>query len=76
MKRHKFSGTGVAIITPFLDNKAIDYPALEKCIDHVIDGGVDYIVSLGTTGEAITLSSEECRAVLDFTIKIAAAATS
>lgn len=70
MKRHKFAGTGVAIITPFLDNKAIDYPALEKSIEHVIDGGVDYIVSLGTTGEAITLSAEECRAVLDFTIKI------
>ena len=70
MKQQKFRGTGVALITPFLDNKAVDYATLEQIIEHTINGGVDYIVSLGTTGEAITLSSEECRAVLDFTIKI------
>lgn len=71
MKSHLFSGTGVAMITPF-QNKAIDYPALERIIEHLIQGGVDYIVCLGTTGEAITLSSKECREVLDFTIKIVA----
>ena len=65
----KFRGTGVALITPFR-NKAIDYAALETIIEHVIQGGVDYIVSLGTTGEAITLSSKECREVFDFTIKV------
>ncbi|MFN7116852.1 MAG: 4-hydroxy-tetrahydrodipicolinate synthase [Saprospiraceae bacterium] len=68
MKRHKFSGTGVALITPF-NNKAIDYTALEGIIEHVVQGGVDYIVCLGTTGEAITLTTKECREVLDFTIK-------
>lgn len=68
MKKHPFSGTGVALVTPF-NNKAIDYGALEGIIEHVIQGGVDYIVSLGTTGEAITLTTKECREVLDFTIK-------
>ncbi|MCB0572660.1 MAG: 4-hydroxy-tetrahydrodipicolinate synthase [Phaeodactylibacter sp.] len=68
MNQPRFSGTGVALITPFR-HKAIDYPALERIIEYVIEGGVDFIVSLGTTGEAITLSSQECREVLDFTIK-------
>ena len=70
MKQPTYKGTGVALITPFTPSKTIDYPALERIINFVIDSGVDYVVSLGTTGEAITLSSEECRAVLDFTIKI------
>lgn len=65
----RFSGTGVALITPFLADTRIDYPALGRLIDYVIEGGVDYIVSLGTTGEAITLSSEECREILSFTIR-------
>lgn len=71
MKQQKFRGTGVALVTPF-KNKAIDYPALERIIEHVITGGVEYVVSLGTTGEAITLTSQECRDVLDFTIKTVA----
>ena len=68
MNQPNLSGTGVALVTPFR-NKAIDFPALEKLIEHVINGGVDFIVSLGTTGEAIPQSPEECRAVLDFTIE-------
>lgn len=68
MKQHKLSGTGVAIVTPF-QGQTIDYSALGRQIDYVINGGVDYIVSLGTTGEAVTLSKEECRAVFDFTIE-------
>ncbi|HMN90450.1 MAG TPA: 4-hydroxy-tetrahydrodipicolinate synthase [Saprospiraceae bacterium] len=71
MKKQLFKGTGVALITPFR-NRAINYDALERIIEHVIEGGVDYIVSLGTTGEAITLSAAECRQVLDFTIKTVA----
>lgn len=69
MQQHKFRGTGVALVTPFR-NHDVDYPALKHIINFVIDGGVDYIVSLGTTGEAITLSSEECRQVFDFTIQV------
>lgn len=66
--KQQFRGTGVALVTPFR-NKAIDFDRLAAIIDFVIDGGVDYIVSLGTTGEAITLSSEECLEVLRFTVK-------
>lgn len=60
------SGTGVALVTPFKNTK-IDFESLSNLIHYVIDGGVDYIVSLGTTGEAITLSAEECIEVLQFT---------
>jgi 4-hydroxy-tetrahydrodipicolinate synthase len=58
---NKLGGTGVALITPFTKKGAIDFKSLEKIIEHVIaDGkGVDFIVSLGTTGETATLSAEE-----------------
>jgi 4-hydroxy-tetrahydrodipicolinate synthase len=65
-----FSGTGVALVTPFDKDGNIDWAAMERLIEHVLqDGGVDYIVSLGTTGEAITLSTAECKAVFAFTLK-------
>ena len=53
------SGTGVALITPFNNDYNIDYEALEKLINYVINGGIDYIVMLGTTGESAVLSSIE-----------------
>jgi len=68
MKNQRFTGTGVAIITPFKD-QAIDFPALGRIIDHVIDGGVQFIVALGSTGEAATLSEQEARSVLDYCIE-------
>ncbi|MGI8949973.1 MAG: 4-hydroxy-tetrahydrodipicolinate synthase [Chitinophagaceae bacterium] len=52
-------GTGVALITPFKSNFDIDYDALNKVINFVIEGGVNYIVTLGTTGETPTLDKEE-----------------
>ncbi len=70
MNLQKFRGTGVALVTPFTADKKVDYPALERVIEYVIEGGVDFLVSLGTTGEAVTLTAEECRAVFDFTIRI------
>jgi len=63
-------GTGVALITPFTETGDIDFNSLEKIIENCIDGGVDFLVSLGTTGEAITLTTEECLEVLHFTKKI------
>lgn len=69
MNQHKFRGTGVALVTPFKSDHSIDFDSLANIIDFVVDGGVDFIVSLGTTGEAVTLSPEECRTVFDFTIK-------
>jgi len=62
-------GTGVALITPFLEDKSIDYLSLGKVIDHCISGGVSYLVSLGTTGESVTLTSKEKQEVLRFTAK-------
>lgn len=60
-------GTGVALVTPFQSNGSIDFPALERIIDFVIDGGVEYVVSLGTTGETPTLSKEEKVSIANFT---------
>lgn len=59
-------GMGVALVTPFSANKEIDYPALERVIDHVVDNGADFLVVLGTTGESPCLSPEEKKAVKDF----------
>jgi len=64
----KLRGTGVALVTPF-KNGAIDWDALERIIEHVIAGGVEFLVSLGTTGESNTTSESEHRQILDFTIK-------
>ena len=65
---NKFHGTGVAIITPFKSDRSVDHEALKNIIDHLITGGIEYLVSLGTTGESATLSTEEKRAVWDTTI--------
>ncbi len=59
MIKHKLSGVGAALITPFTEEGRIDYPALARVIDYVIDGGVDYIVALGTTAETPTLYLHE-----------------
>lgn len=64
-----FKGTGVALVTPFLDDHSIDFDSLGKVIDHVISGGVDYLVVLGTTGEATTLTTEEKKEVLKACLK-------
>lgn len=61
------SGTGVAIITPFKSNFEIDFDALERLIENLITNGVEYLVSLGTTGETPTLSKTEMAEILDCT---------
>lgn len=65
---NRFHGTGVAIITPFKADGSVDHAALKTVIDHIINGGAEYIVSLGTTGETATLSSDEKKAVWETTI--------
>ena len=57
-------GTGVALVTPFTSNLAIDFNALERLVSHCIEGGVEYLVVMGTTGENAVLSPEEKQAVL------------
>jgi 4-hydroxy-tetrahydrodipicolinate synthase len=59
-----FKGTGVALITPFLEDQRIDFNSLKRLIDHVIAGGIDYLVVLGTTGESATLNASEKKQVL------------
>ena len=69
MIQTKLRGTGVALVTPFTKKGKIDYKALGKLIDHCINGGVEYLVSLGTTGESVTLSKEEKAEVLRYTVE-------
>ncbi|HOZ39765.1 MAG: 4-hydroxy-tetrahydrodipicolinate synthase [Flavobacteriales bacterium] len=64
----RFRGLGVALVTPFRTNGQIDYAGLEKLIDHQIMGGVDYVVSMGTTGESVTLTNAEKQELLAQTI--------
>jgi 4-hydroxy-tetrahydrodipicolinate synthase len=66
---NKFKGTGVAIVTPFKKSGAIDFEAFEKIINHIILGGVDFIVVLGTTGEASTISKPEKKSLIEFSVK-------
>ena len=66
----KIKGTGVALVTPFNEDKSVDYKGLENLLNHVIDGGIDYLVLMGTTGECVTLSKGEKVAVVDFCKKI------
>ncbi len=59
MKRNIFRGTGVALVTPFRNNSSIDVDALDHLVSHVIDNGADFLVAMGTTSEAPTLSADE-----------------
>lgn len=67
--RNKFKGTGVALITPFREDKSVDYDSLERLVDYCTAGGVDYLVVNGTTSEASTLELEEKADILDFIIE-------
>ena len=67
-KKDIFSGTGVALITPFRKQETIDFSKLEELIDNVITSGVDYIVALGTTSEAATMTESERTALLQFIV--------
>jgi 4-hydroxy-tetrahydrodipicolinate synthase len=65
--KNTLRGTGVAMVTPFKKNEEVDYPALEKLIDHLIKNGVEYLVTLGTTGETPTLTKEEMLDIVNCT---------
>jgi len=67
---NKIKGTGVALVTSFNEDKSVDYKGLENLLNHVIDGGVDYLVLMGTTGESVTLTKNEKIEVVDFCKKI------
>ena len=65
--REQLRGTGVAIVTPFKENESVDFDALGKLIDFIIDNGVEYVVTLGTTGETPTLDKQEKLDIINFT---------
>ena len=65
--RDTLKGTGVALVTPFTSSGAVDFNALGRVIEYVIKGGVEYLVTLGTTGETPTLSREEKRDIILYT---------
>ncbi|HEY0898012.1 MAG TPA: 4-hydroxy-tetrahydrodipicolinate synthase [Sphingobacteriaceae bacterium] len=69
---NKLYGSGVAMVTPFNSDGSVDFNGLANLINYIIDGGVEYLVSLGTTGETATLTKEEKRAVWDFTVETVA----
>jgi 4-hydroxy-tetrahydrodipicolinate synthase len=67
--KNRFTGTGVAMVTPFDDNNQIDYTSLKKLIAYLIDNDVDYLVVMGTTAEYPCISEAEKAEILDFTKK-------
>ncbi len=68
--RELLRGTGVALVTPFKQNMEIDFPALERVINYVIENGAEYVVTLGTTGETPTLSKDEKIELILFTYQV------
>ncbi|MBR4849587.1 MAG: 4-hydroxy-tetrahydrodipicolinate synthase [Alistipes sp.] len=66
MDRTIFRGVGVALVTPFMENGAIDFAAVARIVDNLVEGGVDYILVLGTTGETPTLTTDERKALIRF----------
>ncbi|HVZ24582.1 MAG TPA: 4-hydroxy-tetrahydrodipicolinate synthase [Sediminibacterium sp.] len=70
--RQQLQGTGVALVTPFTETGAVDFAALSNVIEAQIAGGVNYLVSLGTTGETPTLDKQEKKDIIQFTLEVAA----
>jgi 4-hydroxy-tetrahydrodipicolinate synthase len=66
----KFHGTGVALVTPLNADGSVDFDGLKNLINHLIEGKVEYLVSLGTTGEASTLNKDEKKKIWEFTAEI------
>lgn len=67
-----FTGTGVAVVTPFKKDGSIDFPSLKKIIEHIIKGKCEYLVVMGTTGEAPALAKNEKNDVLQFALQTVA----
>jgi 4-hydroxy-tetrahydrodipicolinate synthase len=64
------TGLGVAMVTPFTKEGKVDYAGLKRLTEHLITGGVDYLVVQGTTGESVTLNPDERRSVLDYILEV------
>lgn len=66
---NELHGAGVALVTPFNADGTVDFDSLAQLIDYQINSGMNYLVSLGTTGEVATLSKDERKRIWDFTVK-------
>ena len=66
----QFIGTGVALITPFKEDLSIDFDALERLVEHNIKNGIEYLVISGTTGESVTVTSDEKKELVAFIAKV------
>lgn len=66
---HPFTGAGVALITPFREDKSVDYSALARLIEDQVEGGIDYLVVLGTTAETPALSEDEKKEIVRFVLE-------
>lgn len=71
MDTNQLKGTGVALVTPFTSDSKVDFVGLEKLVNHVIEGGLDYLVVLGTTGETVTLTEQEQAQVTKKVVEVA-----
>lgn len=67
--RNQLKGTGVAVVTAFAEDESVDFDAMATFLDFLINNGVDYIVTMGTTGETPVLSKEEKKSIIEFTYK-------
>lgn len=67
--RPKFSGVGVAMVTPFADNGSVDFDSLTALVRSVSEGGVDYLVVMGTTAESPTLTKDEKQQILTHVVQ-------
>lgn len=70
MSKLNLKGTGVAIVTPFREDKSVDFKSLEKLIDYIIAGKAEYLVVLGTTGESVTLNKDEKKAITNYVLDV------
>ena len=72
MSKSQFSGTGVAVVTPFTSSFEVDYKSLRQLIDYLIENDIDYLVAMGTTAESSTISVEEKKQIFDCFIETTA----
>jgi 4-hydroxy-tetrahydrodipicolinate synthase len=70
MQLPRFSGTGIALVTPFKKDDSVDFRALADVVEHVVKNGVEYLVALGTTGETPVLSEDEQKAIVRHIIEV------
>ncbi len=70
MNNSLLRGSGVALVTPFISSGEVDFDALKALIEHIIAGGINYLVALGTTGEPPTLDTREKRIILEFILEV------